>query len=249
MKAIASDFDGTLFFSDIDGYFKETDKKAIAQYQDQDQLFGLCTGRPLKGVQYLINDQIQLDFYILVSGALILDKQLHVIYKDCIKYETLKALFDAYQDQYDLFIQADDCCYTFGSSVAPFQEKIITSLEDVKDSDIYGISFSAKTVENAQIITDQINQNYEDITAFQNVEYVDVVKKGCSKGNAIAQLKSLMHIDLMAAIGDSYNDMSMLQTADHSFTFTYSPDIVKQEADEIVDHLSEAVDKMAKLGE
>lgn len=48
MKVFASDFDGTIHFVDekIGGYFKQEDLRAIKKFQENGNLFGLCTGRP-----------------------------------------------------------------------------------------------------------------------------------------------------------------------------------------------------------
>lgn len=45
MKVLASDYDGTLLFNE---QFKEGDLKKIKEFQKVGNLFGLCSGRPLK---------------------------------------------------------------------------------------------------------------------------------------------------------------------------------------------------------
>ena len=77
MKVLASDFDGTLFFHDKG--FKEEDIEKIKEFQQKGHLFGICSGRSLKGIQVQIDPRIQLDFYIISSGAQILDKDLNMI--------------------------------------------------------------------------------------------------------------------------------------------------------------------------
>ena len=71
MKLLASDFDNTLWFHD---HMKERDVKTIKEFQKQGNLFGVCTGRCLQGI---VNPSqpynLEHDFYILLSGALILN--------------------------------------------------------------------------------------------------------------------------------------------------------------------------------
>ena len=63
----------------------------------------------------------------------------------------------------------------------------------------------------------------------QNVDAIDVVKKGCSKGQGILRLKELITGET-AGIGDSYNDLEMFKVVDYSFTFDSSPqDILSKE--------------------
>ena len=47
MKVLASDYDGTLLFNEK---FKEGDLKKIKEFQKAGNLFGLCSGRPFKGI-------------------------------------------------------------------------------------------------------------------------------------------------------------------------------------------------------
>ena len=53
------------------------------------------------------------------------------------------------------------------------------------------------------------------------VNAIDIVKKGCSKGQGILKLEELIN-DETAGIGDSYNDLEMFKVVDHSFTFKTS---------------------------
>lgn len=71
---------------------------------------------------------------------------------------------------------------------------------------------------------------------------MDVVKRGCSKGNAILKLKDVLGLDYVAGIGDSYNDIPMLESADCAFTFVDSPIIVQDKADQLVGSVSEAIE-------
>ena len=73
MKALASDIDGTLVFNQ---QIKKQDKEAIEKYQ-KEHLFGVCSGRPRCALFDL--EKLKLDFYILSSGAEILDKDLNII--------------------------------------------------------------------------------------------------------------------------------------------------------------------------
>ena len=77
-------------------------------------------------------------------------------------------------------------------------------------------------------------------------EYIDITEKGCSKGLGILKLKELMHLEEVAGIGDSYNDIPMLETVDHSFTFPTSPESLTSIVDDVVDSVEEALDILMK---
>ena len=79
---------------------------------------------------------------------------------------------------------------------------------------------------------------------------LSVLKKiligGVSKGLGILKLKELMHLEEVAGIGDSYNDIPMLETVDHSFTFPTSPESLTSIVDDVVDSVEEALDILMK---
>ena len=239
MKVLASDFDGTLFFGE-DG-FRKSDIRAIERFQSAGHLFGVCTGRPLLGITVPVGNQIDLDFYILSSGALILDKQKNVIEKHVMSCDLTKRIYSDYRDQVKILIQCGGGICTFDESNVPIQRTLIRSIDEIQD-EIYGISFETKSIEEARVICEQLNQIYQEIDAFQNKEFIDIVKKGCSKGNAIESLKKYYQIDAIAGIGDSFNDIPMLNVSNPSLTFTYSPLEVQEKADHIVDSIEEAID-------
>lgn len=55
-----------------------------------------------------------------------------------------------------------------------------------------------------------------------------------------------MHLEEVAGIGDSYNDIPMLETVDRSFTFPTSPESLTLIVDDVVDSVEEALDILMK---
>ena len=239
MKVLASDYDGTLLF-------KEGDLKKIKEFQKAGNLFGLCSGRPFKGIYEFCKPYIDFDFYILCTGALVLNKEREVIYKSTISKHLLHEFYDRYQKNYDIFIQANMQIYTFlKEDLGSMVRQVITSLDEV-EGDIYGLSMNAKTDENARKVCLDIEEHFPELTAHQNKEYIDITEKGCSKGLGILKLKELLHLEEVAGIGDSYNDIPMLETVDHSFTFPTSPESLTSIVDDVVDSVEEALDILMK---
>ena len=71
--------------------------------------------------------------------------------------------------------------------------------------------------------------------------------EGMTKGFGIQKMLELTHQDgITCAIGDSYNDQSMLENTDISFTFPTSPKVVQDSADHIVNNIAEALDYVLK---
>lgn len=240
MIALASDFDGTLYFVREQVQMKEGDIRSIQEFQSRGNLFGICTGRSLLGITQVVNDRVAFDFYILVSGALILDKNLQVLSRKCISGMLLKEVYEKYYGQVKIIIMANDTVYTLDKP-HPL-ETYIRSLDDLEGGYIYGMSFGAENVGKAREISEEINRDYGDrLHAFANVSNVDIVSKECSKGNAVKFIKERMEIACLGGIGDSYNDIPLLDSSDHPFTFPYAPDGVKAHARDIVGSVEEAI--------
>lgn len=248
MKALASDFDGTIFFENEMSGFRENDLISIRKFQKEGHLFGICTGRPISGIITHVQDKIDFDFYIVTSGALILDKNLQIIDEQSINQEIIKGIISTYKDKIHISIQASQCVYTLEQTNTDIAipQTVIQSVDEV-EGQIYGLSINAYSEENARKLCLEINENIQEVEAFQNKQYIDIVKRGCSKGNAVLRLKEKFQIDYIAGIGDSYNDISMLESADCAFTFVDSPKIVQDKADQLVHSVSEAIDLLESV--
>ena len=82
------------------------------------------------------------------------------------------------------------------------------------------------------------------IAPFLNVRNVDIVAAGCSKGTGAARARELFGIEKLGGIGDSYNDLPLIENADVGFTFADAPPELKEAADEIVVSVSQAIEKL-----
>lgn len=240
MKALASDFDGTLYFMGQENPVKPADVEAIAHFQQMGHLFGICSGRSLRGILDF-SPELHFDFYILVSGALILDQDFQEIAKYCIDYDLMKQVYDRYEKDLMIVVQANDNVYCLQAKI-PMQGEI-DSIEELKEADIYGLSFGTKSEEEAGRIAAEVRAAYGDqLEAFANVKNVDIVAKGCSKGNALSIIRNHYGIDQFAGIGDSYNDIPMLENVDYAYTFPYAPEAAQAIACQLVHNVAEAIE-------
>ena len=84
----------------------------------------------------------------------------------------------------------------------------------------------------------------QEVSWFYNSVYIDIMAFGSSKGNGMQALADLLGIDHknVYAIGDSYNDLSMIEKAGCGITFTYSDQEIQSQADVVVNYLYEACD-------
>ena len=120
------------------------------------------------------------------------------------------------------------------------------ALENIKDENLSLISlyYPESDIEEVEKICRFINEKYSDeVVAYRNTYFIDVVPKGCSKGEGVNYVKERESIDTKDtyAIGDSYNDIPMFKEAGNSFTFETSEDGVKKEVKYIVNSVAEAI--------
>ena len=152
-----------------------------------------------------------------------------------------------YPDDYLYVVHADQTVYgvpaRFGDG---------SSIEDIRDMDeskIYQVSLATESQERAAELTRAINGRFPGLlTAYQNKQYIDVNAILCSKGTGVAFVRDYFRLAGLAGIGDSFNDLPMLEEADLSFTLTPSPAPIREAADLVVDHASEAIRHLMTFG-
>lgn len=239
MKAFASDLDGTLVF---DRKVKDIDKEAIHMFQKKN-MFGVCTGRPVCSL-FDIED-IPFDFYIVSSGALLLDRNKKMIEEHIIDKNLAKGIFNYYKNKATIIVQTDDLQHFYATGV--YSNPLLTfieSFEDIGDLKVYSISLIFDTNEEAASYVSDVNERYPLLSGYQNNNSIDIVVKGISKGTGVKAIKKHFNADKMLGIGDSYNDLPLFKASDYSFTFHSSPDSVKEQVNEVVSSVSEAIHKV-----
>ena len=234
MKAFASDIDGTLVF---DGKIKSQDKQAIITFQ-KENLFGVCSGRPLCGLKDI--EDIHCDFYILSSGALILDKNKKIIHHHPIDLSIIRKLYQNYKHKAKIIIQTGNTDVFYSTLT-----NTLSSLEQIKNETIYGISFVFDDEPSTLQVLHELD-NYPQIKGYQNLNSIDIVSQACSKGEGVKFVKDHYHVDTIYGIGDSYNDLPLFESSDYAFTFKSSPDDLKQKVNACVDSLNEAINSVLK---
>ena len=149
MKAFASDLDGTSAHTinvrgDAepilqDRKVKDMDKEAIHMFQKKN-MFGVYTGRPICSL-FDIED-ISFDFYIVSSGALLLDRNKKMIEEHIIDKNLAKDIFNYYINKATIIVQTDDLHHFYATGY--YNNPLLTlidSFEDIGDLKVYSILF------------------------------------------------------------------------------------------------------------
>ena len=241
----ASDFDGTLYFRAKERRIDPRDIEAIRAFREAGGVFGLSTGRSLKGILELAKEfpADVADFYVLASGAYVLTGSGEVIGVRDILRATAAAVWDRFIGRTGIVIQANDTVYTLAE---PLPTQIKVESVDQIGGHVYGLSFGTGSPGLAHELADEVNEVFGDeLCAYPNASNVDIAPLGCSKGTGLALVRERFGARAVGAIGDSYNDLAMADEADAFYTFATSPEDVVRRACGSVASVAQAIGDFA----
>lgn len=263
IKAIFIDLDGTLL-NNQDQILPTTLSSLIKARHKKIKII-ITTGRTLSQLPKF-PDNLKIDYYIISNGACILDAQKKIIYQQGLSSKQARSILKLCKKN-NLLIELNIKGQVY------YQKEQLTNLTDLKVpqkhlsklSDI-GISVdNLKTILTKQTIIEKINlfclkEDYNDlktkiIAQFKNINVVsggmeNIEITNTSKGKAIKYLSSLMEIDLKycLAIGDSENDLEMIQTVKYGVAMANACNLLKEKAVYVTDsNLNNGVGKIIDL--
>ena len=253
-KVFASDFDGTLYFYKADVKLPPENVAMIREYQAAGHLFGLCTGRQVGGLTPFITGFVKPDFFITSSGANIIDGEGNPILKRGVDRSVADILVREMNPKgYRLTLDVEGDICVFAKMDYPGKYYVITGVDDAPKGLIHQVSIHTESLDDAAAVSAYVNERFGDkVEAFQNVIEVDIAPRGCSKGKGVMALREYMKEKLgdftLYGIGDSINDLPLLNASDVSYTFPYAPQICQDTADKVVPTIVDALrDSMADV--
>ena len=251
-KLFATDFDGTLYFHEDPEPIRRADLDAIAAFQQAGGLFGACTGRPVRALTVQSLDIVPFDFYIALTGATLHDRDVRPIMEATLPRDLVSELYERckpYARDEMIMVCAQDDYWIIGRGADGWPIRTAPTFADVP-SPVQGIGMENDTIEIAQWLADDVNAAYPGIVnAYVNLASIDVVPFGHSKGTGLRAAAEHFGATMTAGIGDSFNDLPLLEAADVAYTFNSAPEGMKEKADVLVDSVAEALaDFMAREG-
>lgn len=202
MKLIASDFDGTIF---IDEKIKTEDIKAIRDFQDKGNLFGIVTGRTYHSLFVLIEGKIDPDFVIANNGAHIFvknGKEMTEILKYSLDQDKIRDVIDFYGRKFPTRIFTD-------------KDRAVDKISDLREGE---------EILSLAIYSDNMLENpfQEDLSFHKSIGVTDVINSAVSKQTGIEFIKDFYGFDKeIIAIGDDFNDIKFLEQTSLSFSLNY----------------------------
>lgn len=247
MKLFASDFDGTFFFGNDDSTF-ESNIKAAKEFQKENR-FAFVTGRSPQALLYHLKSKNLVPDYIAgYNGGIVCDDKMNVLYesmpqieldkirsilkKDKILSMTCANLQKVYVKNYDFHLRL---------SHAFCKKNNVKRVRNIHQLDhLYICALLCKDEIQAKRICEKIEDLHMDCSVYVNRNYIDIVGKNASKKKAVEIIQQHVKADEIYVMGDSYNDVSMIEYF-HGFTLQSANDEIKQKASHIFSSVEEAI--------
>ena len=218
MKIAITDYDGTLrdFKS---GVVPQSNIEAIQKWRKAGNKFGIATGRNISMLDFeLKNYDITLDFVVCVNGAVVLDKERHILHSVRIPLSIVKEFI-----KLPLVTDSDNQLIVFCErkifSIRPYSEMPIELVPKISFEDLlqredivqFGIKF--KTAEEALKMKEDLPKIFPMLGGNPNRNYLDINMSGVDKKYGISQLLKVMNWQdcPLFVIGDDSNDLPMIE--------------------------------------
>lgn len=253
-KLITSDLDGTLLKKDMT--VSPENEQAIKAITARNIAFVPCSGRAYSEIPIEIRNNPYVRYLIHSDGSVIYDKIQNKRISACMSQEVVNRVLDILADyevsstvhyQGDSYIDAakkNAEAYTYHRVNSYF-----SSLFDATSAPRANFEDFCRSREEIELFCvffrhdDQLiecKRRLEEIEEIHivssDVTNLEIISKDAGKGNALARLTELLGVELSQtiAVGDSPNDLSMLQAAGLGLAVENAYDIVKSTADAVI---------------
>ncbi len=238
-RLVALDIDGTLL-TDEHRVLPEVLEtvKAVSELGAE---IVLCTGRGPNSTLPILEEFNLSGSIIVHNGAVVVDaKSRQVVYEDPMAFAELQK-FITYCQQYDVHYDINTPFQMMIEKTTPELDLLYREYKEEPIIYAYGKDDPSQLVKlTAYGPKEQIDQTEMDWEIWKNDQmivrsgdnFLDVQSSTASKGNALRAYAALKGIDSnhIVAIGNYYNDISMLQYAGASVAMENSPQEVKDVA-------------------
>lgn len=258
-----------LVFSDLDETLlaghrvPDMNKEAIMRLKENGIKFVPATGRAYNMIGDILNDINTYDkedeYSICFNGCLIVEnKNNKILHFKGLDYELAEEIFYKAND-YDVCVLVFtlDCCYIFRADPLEVQRKIdqkapFKVIDDfdisfLKNDKIAKVLFERRDMDYIMGIRDDLYPLYKDKVSItsSSERYLEFNALNINKGTGVLWLANYLGVSVeeCAAIGDSHNDIEMIQMAGLGACVLNAHDDVKAITDVLIekDYLDGAV--------
>lgn len=260
IKIIACDLDETLL--DSKKQISEENKIAIQKAKAKGIKFVCATGRGYKSVENILKEldlYDQEDQYVIsTNGAMITEnKNNKMIEMASLDFELVQQLFDfamvnqkciqifTQEDVYGYLLDEDERAMLFMFKPDAIEMKENT-IEFLKGQKIVKVMYhdTLEQLFKLEPLMKHITDNKLDVSYSSN-RYMEFTPFGIDKGYGLKQLANYLNVDMSEtmAIGDNYNDLSMIKVASVGVSVANAHEDIKKASDYICinDHNHSAI--------
>lgn len=257
-KLVALDLDGTLFNNQ--SRITEDNIKEIRRVSNQGVHVVISTGRPYCGIPFSQIEGTGIEYAITTNGSSVYHiPDRKCIYEDSMEPDMILPIMDyllSKRIHFDVFISGDafspEKCVAVGQNLAvpeSLKNYILNSRKRITDMPAYIRDNNLrvqKITMNFQQDADGVLVDREEIKAYfdsrndvtcvcggyNNLEFT---KLGADKGNGLRQLAQYLGVPVAdtIAIGDTENDLAIIQAAGVGIAMGNATDAVKAASDDI----------------
>ncbi|WP_407272357.1 HAD family hydrolase [Radiobacillus sp. PE A8.2] len=258
-----------LFVTDLDGTFLETgtqinpkDAEAVQQLKKQGISFAIATGRMDRDIVEVLKE-IQVDGHrISQNGGFVYDTNGKQIHGETFDFDLGRRIHKAISthSSYYSVTTADEVYVPKKTEQMKEIEHLLyfPLLEDTSLASSYRENFSASKfsihgdTEEIVAIMDQLATQFktEAECYLSDKHCVDFVPKGISKALGVQRLivQLGLNTDEIAVIGDSFNDVPMLEMTPNSYAMADAHPDVQKKANKVVGNVHEAIADLKAKG-
>lgn len=229
-KMILSDLDETLL---VNHHVPKVNQEAIFKAKEKGVKFVPATGRAFNMIgeilQEIDNYQKEDEYSICFNGGLIVEnKDAKILSFQGLPFDLAKEMFEVGKN-FDVCVMIFtlDCCYIFNADPDEVERKTVQkarfevideyNMDFLKDDHIAKLLYEKRDMDCLKGIEKQIQSHVEGRLAvsYSSYRYLEFNPIGVSKGAALKWLADYLHMDIQEtiAIGDNYNDTSMIKAA------------------------------------
>ncbi len=257
-KLVALDLDGTLFNNQ--SKITEDNIKEIRRVSEQGVHVVISTGRPYCGIPFTQIEGTGIEYAITTNGSSVYHiPDQKCIYENSMEPDMVLPIMDYLLSKnihFDVFINGDafspEKCVTVGQNLAvpeSLKNYILNSRKRISDMPAYirknnlrvqKITMNFQKDENGILVDrEEIKAYFDsrtDVTCvcggYNNLEFT---KLGADKGNGLRQLAQYLNVPVAdtIAIGDTENDLAIIQAAGVGIAMGNATDAVKAASDDI----------------
>lgn len=254
MKILASDYDGTLRTKEE---LSTENLQAIHDFRKAGNAFGIVTGRSMESIRGEVEKyNLEFDFIVANNGGVIYDQNFEKVKESIMDFDKALSLMEYIHTVRCASFTINNgyrrCRITVNENEIDYKfqkmNATLTIEEIMEEKKVAQMVISLHDADYAKEVADHINKEFQGyVTAFMNINCIDIVPYGVSKGAGLRFVSEWKHYPEkeIYAIGDSYNDIPMMEEF-HGFCVAHAIAEIQKHAKYIVNDVHDAIAYLMK---